>query len=85
MILLSLGADTGKKVSNIMNQQNQTNYIKVIQETVRGVMKEARHLTMPSLKETIMKTIFIIMICAMMTGFLLIVGEIVVKLLALII
>jgi preprotein translocase SecE subunit len=68
-----------------MNQKPQENYLLIIKEKIKGALKESKNLTMPSMKETVIKTLLILIIAALMIGFLLLMGEIVVKLLKLII
>ena len=68
-----------------MSEKPQANYLLIIKEKIMEIIKESKNLTMPTMRETILKTIIIMIICCIMTGFLLLIGEIVVKGLSLII
>lgn len=66
-------------------KQEQKNYLLLIKNQIRKALKEGKNLTIPTPKETLVKTLFILVVCLFMMGFLILVGELVVKLFSLII
>lgn len=66
-----------------MNELNNTNLLLKVKKIIREVSSEAKLLTTPSFKETIQRTITILIMCGFLCVFFIIIGEITVKLLQL--
>lgn len=68
-----------------MKEDSKKNYLLKIKNELKNIVKEAEALSMPSILQTFIRTVVILVICGLLSLFFIFIGEVIVSLLRLII